>query len=67
MMFQYIKNLLCEICTCTRVSKTYSSNKNIDIGIAQGSIIAPLLFTILIHDLPNVLSKQKNIGGTIYR
>ena len=37
MMFQYFKNLLSEICICTRVGKTYSSNKTIDMGIPQGS------------------------------
>ena len=57
MMFQYIENVLSEIdiCSTTRTGKTYSSIKNID--ISQGSIIAPILFTILIHDLPKALSR----------
>ena len=55
MMFQYIKNFLSERCICTRVGKTYSSIKNIDMGIPQGSVIAPILFSILIHDLPKAL------------
>ena len=47
MMFQYFKNFLSERCICTRVGKTYSSNKTIDMGIPQGSVIAPILFNIL--------------------
>ena len=52
-MFQYFKNLS-ERCICSRVGKTYSSNKKIDMGIPQGSIIAPILFNIIIHDLTKV-------------
>ena len=55
-MFQYLKNSLSERCICTRVGKTYSYNEKIDVGIPQGSIIAPDLFNIIIHDLPKVLS-----------
>ena len=56
MMFQYIKKtFLSERYIYTRVGKTYSYIKNIDMGIPQGSIIAPILFVILIHDLPKAL------------
>ena len=48
MMFQYFKNFLSERCICTRVGKIYSSNKTIDMGIPQGSVIAPILFNISI-------------------
>ena len=46
-MSEYFKNFLSERCICTRVGKTYSSNKTIDMGIPQGSVIAPILFNIL--------------------
>ena len=62
MMFQYIKKLLSERCICTRVGKIYSSYKIFDMGGPQGSIIAPILFTILIHDLPNALSINKHVA-----
>ena len=62
MMFQYFKKFLSERCICTRVGKTYSSNKTIDMGILQGSIIAPILFNIIIHDLPNVLSNNTHLA-----
>ena len=62
MMFQYIKNFLYERCICTRVGKTYSSIKNIDMDIPQGSIFAPILFTILVYDLPKALSKNTHMA-----
>ena len=62
MMFQYFKNFLSERCICTRVGKTYSSNKTTDMGIPQGSIIAPILFNIIIHDLPKVLSNNTQVA-----
>ena len=55
MMFQYFKNFLSEKIICTRVGKTYSSHKTIDMNIPQGSVTAPILFNIIIHDLPKVL------------
>ena len=61
-MFQYIKNFLSERCICTRVGKTYSSNKTIDMDIPQGSVIAPpILFNIIIHDLPKALSNNTHV------
>ena len=62
MMFQYFKNFLSERCICTRVGKTYSSNKTIDMGIPQGSVIAPILFSIIIRDLPKVLSYSTHVA-----
>ena len=62
MKFQYFKNFLSERCICTRVGQTYSSNKTIDMGIPQGSVIAPILFNIIIHDLPKVLSNNTHVA-----
>ena len=62
MVFQYIKHFLSERCICTRAGKTYSPIKNIDIGIPQASIIAPIVFTVLIHALPKALSKNTNVA-----
>ena len=60
-MYDYIRNFLESRNICTRIGKTYSSSRKIDMGIPQGSVIAPLLFTILIHDLPKALSKTTNV------
>ena len=62
MMFHYFKNFLSERCICTRVGKTYSSNKTIDMGIPQGAIIAPVLFNIVIHYFPKVLSNNTQVA-----
>ena len=61
MMFRYFQNFLSERCICTRVGKTYSSNEKTDVGIPQGSIIAPILFNIIIHDLPKALSDNTHM------
>ena len=56
-MYRYLKSFLINRQICTRVNTSYSANKNVDIGIPQGSIIAPILFSILVHDLPQHISK----------
>ena len=38
-----------------RVGDTLSSVQRLESGTAQGSIISPLLFLIMINDLPDVL------------
>jgi len=61
-MFHYFKNFLSERCICTPVGKTYSSNSKIDMGIPPGSITAPVLFNIIIHDLPKALSINTHVA-----
>ena len=60
-MYSYIKNFLSKRVICTKVENTYSSFKKVDMGIPQGSIIAPLLFNIIISDLSKALSKNTNV------
>ena len=60
-MYYYIKDLLSCRSMCVRLGTVYSSFKDIDMGIPQGSIIAPILFSILIYDLPQHLSKNTNV------
>ena len=55
--YNYIKSLLVDRCIITKVGNSLSSPRIVDMGIPQGSIIAPLLFNIMLYDLPKHLSK----------
>ena len=44
-----------------KVGSTYSAEKSIEMGIPQGSVIAPILFNILISDLPAHVSKNVDL------
>ena len=57
-MYNYIKDFLVNRMIQTRIGGKYSNPRTLDMGIPQGSVIAPLLFNILIHDLPNAVSKN---------
>jgi ribonuclease HI len=60
-MYDCLVNFLSERSICTRVGNTYSSFRSIDMGIPQGSIISPLLFSILLHDLPKSLDQNTHV------
>ena len=65
MMFEYFKNFLTEGCICTRVDKTYSSNKNL-IWVFHWAQLLHLshltLLYIIIHDLPKALSNNTHVA-----
>ena len=60
-MYSYIKSYLSDRSICARINNSYSSFKSVNCGIPQGSIIAPLLFSIILHDLPSLVSKNIQI------
>ena len=57
----YIGNFLSNRSISARVGKSYSSARNLDMGIPQGSIIAPLLFNILLYDMPSKVSNNTTL------
>ena len=57
-MYNYIKSFLTNRSIQARVGTNYSSFHSLDMGIPQGSVIAPILFNILIQDLPKALSNR---------
>ena len=60
-IYNYIKSFLKDRLICTRVNTTYSTFKTVDIGIPQGAIIAPILFSILVSDLPKHIANDFKI------
>ena len=57
-IFNYIADFLMNRYIQVRINHTYSSRKYLDMGLPQGSILSPLLFNILMSDLPKKLSKN---------
>ena len=57
-MFNYLKSFLSDRTIQTKVGSVYSTEKRIQMGIPQGAVIAPILFNILIYDLPKSISKN---------
>ena len=58
-MYSYLRAFLSNRSIPTRVGTSLSSTHSLNMGIPQGSIIAPILFNILLlHDLPKCISKK---------
>ena len=55
-IYDYVKDFLKNRMIQAKVGHTYSTYRSVDMGIPQGSVIAPMLFTILLHDLPKALT-----------
>ena len=60
-LLNFIKSFLRNRKIISKVGNSYSLPRNIDLGIPQGSIISPILFNLLIHDLPTVIGKNAEI------
>jgi len=56
--YNYIKSFLTNRSIQVRVAKSYSSFRSLHMGLPQGSVISPLLFNVLLYDLPMKLSKE---------
>ena len=60
-IYGYIKSLLTGRSIVARVDNTYSSPQCIDMGIQQGSIIAPILFNIMVYDITRSITKKGQV------
>ena len=56
----FIRSFLSDRKIISKVGSSYSTSRLINLGISQGSIISPVLFNLLIHNLP------KHIGTRTY-
>ena len=56
-VYNYIKTFFEGRSIWTRMGYIYSSSHNLQMGISQGSAIAPYLFHILLHNLPKCITK----------
>ena len=55
-IFNFIKSFLTNLIFQVRIDSSYSHTKKLENGLPQGSILSPILFSIMINDLSNVLT-----------
>ena len=60
-VYKYVKSVLSGRKIIAKIGDSYSSAKNIDMGIPQESIVAPIVFNSIIHDLPKSVSRDTNV------
>ena len=61
-IFAFISNFLHNRKLTAKVGNIYSSLYNTNMGIPQGSILSPLLFNLLLHDLPKVVNNEVELA-----
>ena len=63
-MFNFCKSFLTDRSFCVKIGSVFSQRMAVDMGVPQGSIIAPTFFNIMLHDITTV--KLKNAQITLY-
>ena len=56
-MNYYVKTFLDDRTIQVRVGSTSSTEKALEMGLPQGSVMAPILFNLLLYDLPKKIIK----------
>ena len=57
-MYQYVKAFLDNRRMAVKVESATSETYTLDMGVPQGSVIAPLLFIVMLHDLEDSIRRQ---------
>ena len=63
-MYNFCKTFLDNRSFCVKIGSTMSKSVSVDMGLPQGSIIAPIFFNIMLHDITTV--NLKNAQVTLY-
>ena len=63
-MFNFCKTFLTGRSFVVKIGNSVSASKNVDMGVPQGSIIAPTFFNVMLYDINKV--KLKNAEITLY-
>lgn len=53
-LFQFIKSFLHERQIVVRVGSSISATHILDMGVPQGSVVSPILFSLMLHDIESV-------------
>ena len=61
----WFKSYLTERKQCVTINGSLSKTLTVSIGVPQGSILGPLLYTIYTNELPDLISNEVDINGTM--